>query len=62
MLLTKDNIVKLGDLGLAKNLADTLGRTYAGTPVYMSPEQSSGSYDFKADIWFDYILFSLIIN
>ena len=52
-MLTKDNIVKLGDLGIAKSLANTLGHTYAGTPAYMSPEQSSDSYDFKVDIWFD---------
>ena len=36
----------MGDLGEAKNLSNTVGRTYAGTIQYMSPEQNNGrKYD-----------------
>lgn len=66
MLLTKENVVKLGDFGFAKNLSSTVGRTYAGSPAYMSPELNAGltpinktncsTHDLKTDIWFDYFL------
>ena len=38
-MLAKNNVLKIGDLGLAKLLEGTLGRTFAGTRAYMSPEQ-----------------------
>lgn len=63
MLLTNDNIVKLGDLGLAKSLENSVGRTYAGSPAYMSPEQSIGRstmsqseysiHKANTDVWLD---------
>lgn len=61
MLLTKDNKLKLADFGLSKLLASgSIGKTYAGTPAYMSPElirckdvNATYSYSFKTDIWFD---------
>ena len=60
MLLTKDNILKLADLGIAKVLRETVGRTYIGAPEYMSPEvekckgttkEEGKTYSFKADVW-----------
>ena len=59
MLLTKDNKLKLADFGLSKLLASgSIGRTYAGTPAYMSPElirckDDKATYSYKTDIWFD---------
>ena len=65
LLLTKDDIVKLGDFGEAKNLSNTVGRTYGGTIQYMSPEQSKGrqfddQFEYtthlaNTDIWFVYL-------
>ena len=54
MLLTSKNVLKLTDLGTAKD--NSLAETFAGTPVYMSPEQfrcfsETVSYTSKADIW-----------
>ena len=39
IFLTNDNIVKLGDFGIAKSLQMTLEKikTVVGTPYYMSP-------------------------
>lgn len=62
MLLNKDNVVKLADLGLAKVLSGTVGRTYAGTSGYMSPElerckdadnEEGITYSFNTDVWFE---------
>lgn len=39
LLLTKDNNLKIGDLGVAKFLVDTEARTFTGSRAYMSPEQ-----------------------
>ena len=38
MLLTKQNVIKLADLGIAKLIESTNGKTWAGTENYMSPE------------------------
>ncbi|RME79336.1 MAG: serine/threonine protein kinase, partial [Planctomycetota bacterium] len=58
IMVQKDGIVKLCDLGLVKCLYDekstritTLGTT-VGTPLYMSPEQAKGEeLDIRTDIY-----------
>lgn len=39
VFLTSDNIVKLGDFGIARTLSGTYdqARTFVGTPYYLSP-------------------------
>ena len=58
IMLTKQNVAKLADMGLARETADMkaaaaeAGRAY-GTPYYISPEQIRGEVeiDFRADIY-----------
>ena len=60
MLLTNKNVLKLADLGMAKVLRKAAGRTYIGSPEYMSPEveecegctkEEGKTYSFKTDVW-----------
>lgn len=54
IFLTKKNIIKLGDFGIARVLKHTRekARTMVGTPYYLSPEiLESKPYSFKSDIW-----------
>jgi len=54
IFLTKKNIVKLGDLGIARVLSNTRSKakTVVGTPYYLSPEIiESQPYSFKSDVW-----------
>uniref|UniRef100_A0A7S0HQ13 non-specific serine/threonine protein kinase n=2 Tax=Hanusia phi TaxID=3032 RepID=A0A7S0HQ13_9CRYP len=54
IFLTRNNIIKLGDFGIAKVLEGTLemAKTVIGTPYYMSPELFRNQpYSFKSDIW-----------
>ncbi len=58
IMLTKNGMVKLADMGLAREVNDyetaqsEAGRAY-GTPYYISPEQIRGeiNIDFRADIY-----------
>ena len=54
IFLTKKGIVKIGDFGIAKVLAQTMAkaRTVVGTPYYLSPEiVQSNAYSYSTDIW-----------
>jgi len=54
IFLTKTNMIKLGDFGIARVLSSTRdnARTMVGTPYYLSPEIINGRpYSFKSDIW-----------
>lgn len=58
IMITKDGVVKLADMGLARAMDDKkaaeeeAGRAY-GTPYYISPEQIRGelNIDFRADVY-----------
>lgn len=54
IFLTKSNIIKVGDLGIARVLesASDMASTMIGTPYYMSPELFSNKpYNHKSDVW-----------
>lgn len=54
IFLTKDEIVKIGDFGIAKVLSFTRQKvkTIIGTPYYLSPEIIENKpYSFQTDIW-----------
>ncbi|KAL0216416.1 hypothetical protein P9112_008600 [Eukaryota sp. TZLM1-RC] len=54
IFLDGDNMVKIGDLGVAKLLKadDALAKTSIGTPYYLSPEiWRNRPYNAKSDMW-----------
>ncbi|NXI56816.1 NEK4 kinase, partial [Chloroceryle aenea] len=54
VFLTRTNIIKVGDLGIAKVLENQydMANTLIGTPYYMSPELFSNKpYNYKSDVW-----------
>ncbi|RHY26773.1 hypothetical protein DYB32_007313 [Aphanomyces invadans] len=54
IFLTRRNIVKLGDFGIARTLESTMdhAKTVVGTPYYMSPEVcESKPYSYASDVW-----------
>lgn len=56
IFLTADDKIKLGDLGISKNISqfenNTDTFTLIGSRLYMSPEMLKGDYySFNADIW-----------
>ncbi|EDV24761.1 uncharacterized protein TRIADDRAFT_25143 [Trichoplax adhaerens] len=54
IFLTKHDIIKVGDLGIARVLEGSwdLATTRVGTPYYMSPELFSNQpYNHKSDVW-----------
>ena len=53
IFLKNNNLIKIGDLGVAKMLqTNTKANTYIGTPYYLSPEVCEGKpYNSKSDVW-----------
>ncbi|XP_052466234.1 serine/threonine-protein kinase Nek4 isoform X1 [Carassius gibelio] len=54
IFLTKTDIIKVGDLGIARVLEsqNDMASTLIGTPYYMSPELFSNKpYNYKSDVW-----------
>ena len=54
MFLAKDDKIKIGDLGVARELNQTavMAHTVVGTPYYLSPELCQEKpYNYKSDIW-----------
>ncbi|KAM4721752.1 serine/threonine-protein kinase Nek4 [Rhinophrynus dorsalis] len=54
IFLTRSNIIKVGDLGIARVLETQydMASTLIGTPYYMSPELFANKpYNFKSDVW-----------
>lgn len=52
LFLTKNGMVKMGDLNVSKVAKVGLLQTQTGTPYYASPEVwKDRPYDFKSDIW-----------
>ncbi|XP_062970569.1 serine/threonine-protein kinase Nek4 [Cynocephalus volans] len=54
VFLTRTNIIKVGDLGIARVLENhcDMASTLVGTPYYMSPELFSNKpYNYKSDVW-----------
>ncbi|CAM9358230.1 unnamed protein product [Bubo scandiacus] len=54
VFLTRTNIIKVGDLGIARVLENQydMASTLIGTPYYMSPEVFSNKpYNYKSDVW-----------
>ncbi|XP_049632135.1 serine/threonine-protein kinase Nek4 [Suncus etruscus] len=54
VFLTRTNIIKVGDLGIARVLEKhcDMASTLIGTPYYMSPELFSNKpYNYKSDVW-----------
>ena len=63
IFLTKNLDIKIGDLGVAKALKNTLhAHTFIGTPYYLSPEIcEEKTYNEKSDVWaLGCILYELI--
>ena len=53
IFMKKNNLIKIGDMGVAKILqTNTKAFTYIGTPYYLSPEVCEGKpYNSKSDVW-----------
>lgn len=54
VFLSKDENIRIGDLGVAKILAETtnFAHTMVGTPYYLSPEMAEEKpYNEKSDMW-----------
>lgn len=68
LMVTKDDVVKIADFGLAKSMTGDAAATQSGlimgTPFYMSPEQAKGmAMDSRSDIYsLGVSLYSMVIG
>ena len=53
IFMSKDKLVKIGDLGMSKLISNKeMKLSRVGTPLYLAPELvKKEKYDYKADIW-----------
>jgi NIMA (never in mitosis gene a)-related kinase len=52
LFMSKDETIKVGDLGVAKAMNAQFAHTMVGTPYYLSPELcEERPYNHKSDIW-----------
>eukprot|EP00877_Chromochloris_zofingiensis_P002096 jgi/Chrzof1/11888/Cz06g13190.t1 len=52
IMVSDSDVVKIGDLGIARILKHTMAKTQIGTPHYMPPEiWKSKPYSFSSDTW-----------
>ncbi|KAK9805347.1 hypothetical protein WJX73_004555 [Symbiochloris irregularis] len=52
LFLAEDDIVKVGDLGIAKLIREGVANTHIGTPHYMPPELwLNKPYSYSSDMW-----------
>jgi len=54
IIITKEGLVKIIDLGLSKDSTNECLKTIVGSGFYMAPEilsQENGCYTSKCDIW-----------
>lgn len=54
MFLAREDTIKIGDMGVARELAHTahMAHTVVGTPYYLSPELCEEKpYNYKSDMW-----------
>ncbi|CAH7690988.1 STE protein kinase, partial [Phakopsora pachyrhizi] len=52
ILVTKDGLIKLCDLGVSGELVGSLAGTFMGTSAYMAPERIRGEkYSITSDVW-----------
>lgn len=63
IFVSKDKCFKLGDFGIARELAKGLSASIRGTPLYMAPEVYKGeAYDTRADLYSLGILLYKLLN
>lgn len=65
-ILIRNNSLKIGDFGFAKNLtsSSSLLKTLVGTPAYMAPQiLKEERYTYKCDIWsLGIILYEMVVG
>ncbi|CAH7689881.1 kinase-like domain-containing protein [Phakopsora pachyrhizi] len=64
ILVTKDGLIKLCDLGVSGELVGSLAGTFLGMSAYMAPERIRGEkYSITSDVWsLELTLLKLALN